>query len=90
MKKLLLIIPLLIGCSEEEQPIDEIFGCTDSLAFNYNSNANSSNETCLFNVVVDFNTTSTNTTQNYSVTIDTITLILGSEEITEGGFNRCA
>ena len=61
-----------------------VAGCTDSMAFNYNTTANTSDNSCLFDVVVDFTTTSTNTTQNYSVTIDTITLTLGSEEITEG------
>ena len=61
-----------------------VAGCTDAMAFNYNTTANTSDNSCLFDVVVDFNTTSTNTTQNYSVTIDTITLTLGSEEITEG------
>jgi hypothetical protein len=59
-------------------------GCADTMAFNYNTDANTSDNSCVFDVVVDFNTTSTNTTQNYSVTIDTITLTLGSEEITEG------
>ena len=61
-----------------------VLGCTNSEAFNYNSNANVLNETCLFDVVVDFSTTGTNTTTNFSVTIDTIELTLGTQDITEG------
>ena len=61
-----------------------IIGCIDANAFNYNSSANTPNETCLYNVEVDFNTIGTTTTTSFSVTTDTINLTLGTEEITEG------
>ena len=62
----------------------EILGCTDTEAFNYNMNANTSIENCLFDIVVDFNPIGTNNTTNYSVTIETIEIILGSSEIAIG------
>ena len=44
MKKLLFIILLLIGCSE--QPIDEILGCTDESSTNYDPSANVNDKSC--------------------------------------------
>jgi hypothetical protein len=72
--------------TEEDDSCSElvVLGCTNSEAFNYNSNANVINETCLYDVVVDFSTTATNTITNFSVTIDTIELTLGTQDITEG------
>ena len=45
MKRLLLII-LLLGCSTEPE---EVHGCLDSQACNYNSSATIDNNSCLFN-----------------------------------------
>ena len=44
MNRLLLIV-LLIGCSEE-QPIDEILGCTDKSSTNYDPSANVDDNSC--------------------------------------------
>ncbi len=61
-----------------------VSGCTDSTAFNYDQEANTNDNNCLFDVLVDFTTTGTNTTSNYSVTIDTIDIILGESELNNG------
>ena len=61
-----------------------VTGCTDSLAFNFSIVANTSIESCIFNIEVDFSTTGTNTTTNFSVTTDTVSLLLGDSPIMEG------
>ena len=61
-----------------------VLGCTDINAFNYDENANTDEGNCVFEVQVDFETTGTNTTTNFSVTIDTIDLQLGNSELSIG------
>jgi len=68
-------------CDEDELVL---LGCMDALAFNYSMEANTDDQTCLYDVVVDFTTSSTNTTTNYSVTVDSINLTLGSAAIALG------
>ena len=61
-----------------------VLGCTDINAFNYDENVNTNEGNCVFEVQVDFETTGTNTTTNFSVTIDTIDLQLGDSELSIG------
>ena len=61
-----------------------ISGCIDSTALNYNSDANTSNETCVNEIDVEFTYSTTNSTLTFSVVVDSLNLILGSNEITTG------
>ena len=67
-----------------------ISGCIDSTAFNYNYQANTDDNSCLNEIVVLFENTVTNTTINYNVAAETISLTLGDSDITNndliGGF----
>jgi hypothetical protein len=61
-----------------------ISGCTDSTAFNFDALANTDNSTCLSEVTVIFEDNVTNTTINYNVSSETISLTLGDSEISDG------
>jgi len=89
--------PIVFGCTDstasnynanatedDNSCIAVISGCMDSTAINYNSNANTSNETCVNEIDVEFTYSTTNSTLTYSVVVDTLNLILGSNEITTG------
>jgi len=69
---------------DDNSCIAVISGCIDSTALNYNSDANTSNETCVNEIDVEFNYSTTNSTLTFSVVVDTLNLILGSNEITTG------
>ena len=69
---------------DDNSCIAVISGCIDSSAFNYNSQANTSDETCVNEIDVEFTYSTTNSTLTFSVVVDTLNLILGSNEITTG------
>ena len=50
MTKLLFILLLLFGCSDDFPMLkqDNLFGCTDDTACNYNPNANNDDNSCFF------------------------------------------
>ena len=45
--KLLLIILLIVGCDNSNEP-EEVYGCTDSTATNFDSSANIFDNTCIY------------------------------------------
>ena len=61
-----------------------ISGCTDSTAFNYDSQANTDNSSCISEVEVIFEENVTNNTINYNISSETIYLTLGESEISAG------
>lgn len=69
---------------DDNSCIAVISGCMDSTAINYNSDANTSNMTCVNEIDVEFTYSTTNSTLTFSVVVDTLNLILGSNEITTG------
>ena len=63
MKKLLLIVLLIVGCEETTEP-EDVYGCTDDTACNFNADANIFDNSCIYeldcagecgNTVVDCN-----------------------------------
>ena len=61
-----------------------IVGCTDSNAFNYAPTANSDSGNCITDINVLFESVAANSTANYNVQEDQISVLLGSSEITTG------
>ena len=50
MKKLLLIVYLIVGCATDPE---DVYGCTDSTACNFNVDANIFDNSCIYDEVKD-------------------------------------
>lgn len=61
-----------------------VLGCTDVNAFNYQSEANTNDESCVDEINVVFEDNITNNTVNYNISEETIALTLGTEDIADG------
>ena len=52
MKKLLIILLLIVGCDVLQE--EDVYGCTDANASNFDSNANIFDNSCEYSVISDF------------------------------------
>ena len=90
-------IPVVEGCTDatafnynetanvlDDSCIPVIFGCTDNTAFNFDASANTNDNSCLSEITVGFDTIPSNSTINYNIFPENISLTLGSTEVTEG------
>ena len=63
-----------------------IDGCMDVNAFNYNANATVSDDSCLNAINLEYDTVPTNTSANFNILANSISLTLGDSKLTQKMF----